>query len=263
MTAFAELHCLSNFTFLRGASHAGELVERAAKLGYRALAITDECSLAGIVRAHEAAKEHGLHLIVGIEIHLEDGPSLVLLAMNREGYGNLSALVTTARRRTGKGSYRLTRRDLDDGVPACMALWIRSFRPRMPAAGEGKTERTVTGDSHRLAAMAGPPPASPACEPSSHLLDTARWLRARFGDRLWLAAELHQGPDDAAHLTHLRALSAAAAIPVVAANDVHMHARQRRALQDVMTAIRLGTPVATAGTALHPNAERHLRPLET
>lgn len=75
LPAFAELHCLSNFTFLRGASHAEELVARAAKLGYAALAITDECSLAGIVRAHEAAKEHGLKLIVGTEITLDDGPA--------------------------------------------------------------------------------------------------------------------------------------------------------------------------------------------
>ena len=88
--AYAELHCLSNFTFLRGASHPRELVERAAQLGYTALALTDECSVAGVVRAHEAAKEQGLSLIVGSEIRLDDGLRLVLLAIDRLGYGNLT-----------------------------------------------------------------------------------------------------------------------------------------------------------------------------
>src|SRR5690606_27634298 len=110
--AYAELHCLSNFTFLRGASHPEELVERAAALGYAALAITDECSVAGIVRAHVAAKEHGLPLIVGSEFRLEDGLRLVLLAQDLEGYGNLCELITLARRRAPKGEYRLNREDL-------------------------------------------------------------------------------------------------------------------------------------------------------
>jgi hypothetical protein len=132
--AFAELHCLTNFTFLRGASHASELVARAAQLGYAALAVTDECSLAGIVRAHEAAKEHGLPLVVGTEVRLADGPKLVLLATNREGYGNLAQLITTGRRAAAKGEYRLTRADLADGVPGCLVLWV-------PGAGDG-----VAGD---------------------------------------------------------------------------------------------------------------------
>ncbi|MGE5320421.1 MAG: PHP domain-containing protein, partial [Hyphomicrobiaceae bacterium] len=96
--AYAELHCLSNFTFLRGAAHAEELVERAHELGYAALAITDECSLAGIVRAHVAAKECGLKLIVGSEIKFSEGPRVVLLATDRTGYGHLSALITQGRR---------------------------------------------------------------------------------------------------------------------------------------------------------------------
>src|SRR5512140_3186550 len=98
MHPYAELHCLSNFTFLRGASHAEELVERAHELGYAALAITDECSLAGIVRAHVAAKKYGLKLIVGSEIRFADGPSVVLLATDRTGYGNLSELISQGRR---------------------------------------------------------------------------------------------------------------------------------------------------------------------
>src|SRR6266699_1465412 len=105
LPAYAELHCLSNFTFLRGASHPEELVKRAAALGYRALALTDECSLAGAVRAHVAAKDVGLPLVIGSEIRLQDGPTLVLLATDHEGYGNLSDLITRGRCRAKKGSY--------------------------------------------------------------------------------------------------------------------------------------------------------------
>ena len=103
MTSYAELHCLSNFTFLRGASHAEELAERAHELGYAALAITDECSMAGVVRAHGAAKKCGLKLIVGSEIRFVEGLRVVLLATDRTGYGNLSALITRGRRNAGKG----------------------------------------------------------------------------------------------------------------------------------------------------------------
>ncbi len=104
---YAELHCLSNFSFLRGASHPEELVERAAALGYRALALTDECSVAGAVRAHVAAREHGLKLIIGSEFRLEDGLRCVLLATDRRGYGELCRLITRARRAAPKGSYSL------------------------------------------------------------------------------------------------------------------------------------------------------------
>src|SRR5450755_4303423 len=121
---YAELHCISNFTFLRGASHPEELVARAQELGYEALAITDECSLAGIVRAHVEAKKCCLPLIIGSELRLDDGLRLVLLATDRESYGRLSALITRGRRSAEKGSYRLTRADLADGVEGCLALWL-------------------------------------------------------------------------------------------------------------------------------------------
>ena len=113
LPGYAELHCLSNFSFLRGASHAEELVEQALSLGYSALAITDECSFAGIVRAHVAAKQAGLKLLIGTELILSDGMKLVFLAQNRAGYGNLSALITLARRRSPSGRYLLTRSDLE------------------------------------------------------------------------------------------------------------------------------------------------------
>ncbi|HSD62106.1 MAG TPA: PHP domain-containing protein, partial [Burkholderiales bacterium] len=220
---YAELHCVSNFSFLRGASHPEELVARAAELGYAALAITDECSLAGIVRAHVAAKKHQLKLIVGAEFRLADGPQLVLLATDRESYGDLCALITRGRRAAEKGSYRLTRADLEDSALGCLALLL-------------------PGD----------------------MLDAeqACWLRDRFPGRAWIAAELFCGPDDRARLTALRGLAAAARLPLAAAGDVHMHVRERRALQDTLAAIRLGVPVAEAGHALFPNGERHLRSRE-
>ena len=225
LPAYVELHCLSNFTFLRGASHPEELVKRAAELGYSALAITDECSLAGIVRAHVAAKERGLPLIVGTEIQLEDGPKLVLLATDREAYGNLSELITTGRRRGKKGSYGLTRADLDQGLAGCLALLLPPHPGPLPQGGEGDV----------------------------------RWLAERFPGCAWIAVELLCGPNDRARLEELRALGTASGLPLVAAGDVHMHVRSRRRVQDTLTAIRLRVPVDRCGHALYPNAERHLR----
>ena len=123
--AYAELHCLSNFTFLRGASHPQELVDRAVELGYRALALTDECSVAGVVRAHEAARGRPLQLIVGSEFRLDEGPKFVLIASNRCGYGQLCALITLARRRQEKGRYRLHLNDLlEQPLGDCLLLWL-------------------------------------------------------------------------------------------------------------------------------------------
>ncbi len=221
--SYAELHCLSSFTFLRGASQPEELVARARELGYRALAISDECSLAGVVRAHLAAKEHGLELIVGSEIALGDGLRLVLLATSRAGYGHLSELISRGRRAAEKGRYRLSRADLAAGLPDCLALLL------------------------------------PGTAPS---VEDGCWLAERFPGRAWLAVELHCGADDAARLAGLLAFAAETGLVPVAAGDVHMHRRGRRALQDTLTAIRLGCTVAAAGSALFANGERHLRSLE-
>ena len=124
MPDYAELHCISNFTFLRGASHPEELAQCAAELGYTALAITDECSVAGVVRAHVAAKQAGLKLLIGSEFRLDDGLRFVLLAQDREGYANLCQLITLGRRAASKGNYHLTRDDLAQGVSNCLALWL-------------------------------------------------------------------------------------------------------------------------------------------
>src|SRR6201996_9354442 len=124
MNDYAELHCLSNFSFQRGASSARELFERAKACGYRALAITDECSLAGIVRAYEASRDTGLPLIVGAEFQIEHGPKLVLLCENLQGYTSMCALITRGRRVAEKGTYRVTRDDFAAGVPGTLALWL-------------------------------------------------------------------------------------------------------------------------------------------
>ncbi len=221
---YAELHCLSNFTFQRGASHPKELVDRAAQLGYQALAITDECSLAGVVRAHRAAKDIQLKLIIGGEFRLDDGLRFVLLATNREGYGNLSELITRGRRNAEKGEYRLSRADLGPGLEHCLALWL--------------------------------PPAQPQPE-------DARWLAERFPGRTWIAVELLARGGDWDRLDALREMGRETGLPCVACGDVHMHVRSRRALQDTLSAIRLGVPVAQVGRALLPSGERHLRRRET
>ena len=229
---YAELHCISNFSFLRGASHAEELIERAAALEYSALAITDECSLAGIVRAHEQAKKHAFKLLIGSEFRLTDGPALVLLATDRGAYGNLSELITLARRRAPKGSYQLSQADFNTNVdaphlnsmPGCLALLL----PRQD------------DDEHTL---------------RTH----AAWLAETFPGRCWIAVELLHRLDDDLLQERLRRASLYSGVPLVAAGDVHMHVRSRKPLQDTLTAIRLNQPLAECGLSLQPNAERHLR----
>ncbi|CAO1669560.1 MULTISPECIES: error-prone DNA polymerase [unclassified Salinicola] len=233
---YAELHCLSAFSFQRGASTADELFERAARLGYRALAITDEATLAGIVRGWQAAREHGVALIVGAEFRTQCGIKLVLLVENRRGYEALCGLITRVRGRAPKGEYRLLASDLDelDGGDGLFALWIPEAVP-----GHEMDDREVSDN------------------------EVGERLARAFPDRLWLAVELHygfeNGCDNAARLARLQALAAELGIPVLAAGDVHMHARGRRALQDCLTAIRHHLSVFEAGDTLFPNGERHLR----
>lgn len=224
---YAELRCLSNFSFLRGASRPEELVERAKKLGYSALAIADECSMAGVVRAHEAAKEHKLRLIIGSQFLVQgDAPfTLVALARNRNGYGNLCEFITKLRRASKKGTYSLHRDDLaGPELEDCVVL------------------------------------ASPSRESSpEQLLNTARWLLTHFTGRCWLTVEQYRVLGDEMWLHQLRLVSGQTAIPLVASGDVHMHVRSRKTLQDVMTASRVGRPLTECGSDLQVNAEQHLR----
>ncbi len=221
---YAELHALSNFTFLRGASHPEELVETAAALGYEALALTDECSMSGIVRAHMAAKECGLKLIVGSELRLRSGRRLVVLAKSRRGYAALSELITRARRAADKGHYELTRLDFESGLPDCLVLWV--------------------------------PDGDDSLDAEDH------WIREAFRGRLWIAVELLADGRQRQKLKRLREAGRRLKLPLVASGDVHMHRRARRVLQDTMTAIRERVTIEQAGFLLYPNGERHLRPLE-
>ncbi|MDP9012539.1 MAG: error-prone DNA polymerase [Pseudomonadota bacterium] len=225
---YAELHALTNFSFLRGASQPEELVLQAHRLGYGALAITDECSLAGVVRAHIAAKRCGLPLILGAEFSCVDGLKFVALATDRASYGALSRFISGARRSSAKGRYALERAHLSHSLDGCLIVWL-------PRAG-------------RVAQL-------------QHEQD-GRWLRERFHGRLWIGVELLTGGFDARRLELLETLGNTLDLPRVAAGDVHMHRRGRRALQDVLTAIRLNTPLSAAGYALFPNGERYLRPLQ-
>ncbi|HEY1724208.1 MAG TPA: error-prone DNA polymerase [Steroidobacteraceae bacterium] len=229
MPAYAELHALSNFSFLRGASHPAELITQAHALGYRALALTDECSLAGAVRAHEALRElqrapdsGGFKLIIGAEFRARCGLKLVLLAPSQRAYAQLCQLITLARRRSKKGTYQLARSDFESGLEDCLALW----------------------------------PAPPDARPTQ-----AAWLHDFFPARGWLAVELHRDADDAARLSAALALAQTSGLPAVASGDVHMHLRSRRPLQDVLTAIRHSCTLEQAGLRLYPNAERRLRSL--
>ena len=235
MIDYAELHCLSNFTFLRGASHPEELVRQAHALGYRALALTDECSVAGIVRAHVAARACNLSLIIGSEFLLADGPRVVLLAKNRTGYRNLTRLITRARRAAPKGSYRLLSTDI-------LAAQITDCLGLLPCNPTPKIKTTLKCRYQRLE-------------------KNAVWLQQLMPGRAWISVEQPANGFDHEHLHHLQIINTRTGIPLVAAGNVHMHVRSRQKLQDTLTAIRLGMTIHEIGHRLSANAERHLRTL--
>jgi error-prone DNA polymerase len=198
------------------------MVSTAAEHGYRAIAVTDECSLAGVVRAHETAKRLGFPLIVGAELPCEDGLTVVALARSRRGYGRLSQVITKARRAAEKGSYRLRREDLEL-LEDNQILWIPTLEAR---SADGA------------------------------------WLRERFHGRLWLGVHLHSTGNNAERLRRMLALAKEFDIPATACAGALMHSAECKSLHDVMTAIRLRMPVSECGYALQPNAERRLRSLE-
>ena len=246
MLLYAELHCKTNFSFLEGASHADELVARANELGYAALAVTDRNSLAGVVRAHGAAKDAGLKLLIGAEITPTDAPPIVLLATDRAAYGRLSRLITRGRRNAEKGQCRLTFDDI-----ANHAAGLLGAMGSLPA---------LVAQASRLWFTGGTPVPRQAADGNSFQQSLADY-RDLFGDRLYLLAELHRGVDDRQHLSRLIELSRESQVPLVAAGDVHYHVSQRAALHDVLTATRHNTTVFEAGCRLHPNAQRHLKPI--
>jgi error-prone DNA polymerase len=263
--AYAELHCLSNFSFLRGASHPEELVARAAELGYAALALTDQASLAGVVRAHLAAQEHNLRLIVGAEITPVDAPPVVLLAPDRAAYGRLSRLITRGRLRSPKGQCELRLADVAELGRGLVAVVLSAERHAgtklRPTEEGGRRRHEERWYSHEHTDGRSPP--LRACVPPCLRAFPLRALydyRDLFRTDLYLAAELgHDVPDDV-RLAQLANLSRRTHIPLVATNAVHYHVPERRYLQDVLTCIREKCTVASAGQRLFANAERHLRP---
>ncbi|MFO1019848.1 MAG: error-prone DNA polymerase [Planctomycetales bacterium] len=218
---YAELHCRTNFSFLEGGSHPDELVNQAAQLGYRAIAITDRASVAGVVRAHVAAKQVGLKLLIGSEVFPIDAPPVILWAKSRSGYGQLCRLLTKGRRNAPKGECRLACRDIADHHGELLA-------------GVLLTPET---DSNSLASY-----------------------REIFGDRLYLLAHLQRGPNDPRQLEQWQTFSRNIQVPLAACNAVLYHTPERRYLQDVLTAIRLGCTVADLGAERVGNSERHLKP---
>lgn len=272
---YAELHCVSNFSFLRGASSPEELVDTAVKLGYRALAITDECSMAGVVRAYGRMKElaaqladqsatssaapsasqsahphtdaspalapapevapgkthkrvmtlPGFQLLIGSEFALEDGFRLVAIVRNLSAYARLCQLITTARRNADKGSYHITRELLEHaGLEQCCLILIPPYLPIQRAAMD-------------------------------HWFS---WVKT-LSPCAFIALELHYGSYDQKHLAWLIETAERHEMALVAAGDVHMHERKRRALQDIVTCIRHNCTLDTAGRRLYQNGERYLR----
>ncbi|TWB40439.1 error-prone DNA polymerase [Nitrospirillum pindoramense] len=224
MQSYSELQVASNFSFLRGASKAADLVEAAKVLGHRAMALTDRNSLAGVVQAHAAARDLDFRLVVGARLDLTDGPSLLCWPTDRAAYGRLSTLLTVGMRRAPKGQCFLTRADVEAHAVGQM--------------------------------MAVVPPDSLDTGFAADLAD----YRRRFGRTLSLCLTHRYQGDDARRLERLAALAEAHGLSPLATNDVHYHHPARRALQDVMTCIREHCTIQTAGWRLAANAERHLKP---
>ena len=228
---YVELKCVSNFTFLRGASAPDELVERAQELGYQGLAITDECSMAGVVRAHVAAKAAGLPLLLGSQFQLQPRNetearfTVVVLAQNLNGYGNLCAFITKLRRSSEKGTYHLTLDHISGTeLEDCVVLLC-------PDRNASEAQLEAAG----------------------------LWTLNQFTGRCWIGVEQLRRLDDELWLHRMRQLSELTALPLVAVGDVHMHVRSRKPLQDVLTATRIGKPLSECGFALQRSAEQHLR----
>ena len=225
---FAELFAQSNFSFLSAASHPDELATRAAELGYAALGVTDTNSLAGVVRAHVAAKQAGLKLLVGAEITPDDAPSVVLHAIDRTGYANLARLITIGRRRAPKGKCRLSFADAAEhtqGLIACVPLWPHV----VTTAGMDET------------------------------LPRLHDYRDLFGDRCYALGGLFLGPEDRLVLTRMSDLAKRSRLPLVATNAPLIHNAERRFLLAALTGVRLGKSIHELAGDLPRNGERHLK----
>ncbi len=223
---YIELQVTTNFSFLRGGSHPDEMILQAQAYGYKAIAVADRNTLAGIVRAHVAAEEAKVRLIVGCRLALQDGPELLAYPTDRAAYARLCQLLTRGNLRAEKGQCHLYKKDVFE-------------------LAEG------------MKLIAVPPE-----KPDDAFKNTLQEYRAAFGKNLYLAATHFYRGDDARRLEELFRLSNLLRVPLVATNDVHYHHPERRALQDVLTCIREKCTIYTAGFKLFANAERHLKPAE-
>ncbi|CAM2862061.1 error-prone DNA polymerase [Vibrio mytili] len=222
--SYAELFCQSNFSFLTGASHAKELVMQAAFYRYQAIAITDECSVAGVVKAHSTIKQHQLdvQLIIGSMFWLNKECQLVLLCPCRKAYAELCRIITNARRRSEKGHYQLSEWDLMS-IKHCFVLWL----PKHQA-------------SDRY---------------------WGRWLNQHHNHRLWIAVQRHLECDDERYLKHCQALAHELQLPITACGGALMHTTERLPLQHALTATKYGCSIDKLGFERLSNAERALRPI--
>src|SRR6476646_10073563 len=217
---YAELHCKTNFSFLEGASHPDELVRQAVELEYHALAITDRNSVAGVVRAHIAAKDIGLPLVLGAEVTPTDAPHVILWATNRASYGRLCRLITRGRRRVPKGECALVLEDIAEFSEGLIAGVIMDKQPpALPGVLDDVPNDNRNVDC-KLKIVAGKPPAEPG---AVELLK----YRDIFSDRCYLLAELVRGADDRGRLAEMQQISREVGIPLVAAGDVHYHVPRR------------------------------------
>ncbi|WP_367988646.1 error-prone DNA polymerase [Vibrio sp. NTOU-M3] len=222
---YAELFCQTNFSFLTGASHAEELILQADFLRYHSLAITDECSVAGVVRAYSAIKQHqlGIKLIVGSMFWLNQECQVVLLCPNRQAYAELCRIITNARRRSEKGQYQLSEWDLMS-IRHCFIIWLPSHK--------------------------------------EDDLKWGQWLGQHHHSRLWLGVQRHLKDSDQTCLHHCQTLASELHLPITACGGVLMHTANRLPLQHVLTAIQQGSSVEKVGTHLVSNAEHALRSKE-
>ena len=280
---YVELHCKSNFSFLEGASHADELLQRAAELGYAGLAITDRNSLAGIVRAHTAAKDAKLRLIVGAELHPIDGPPLVVWPSDRRAYARLCRIITRGRLRREKGGCDIKWADLFELNEGLLAgLLLRQPVPdELPPADmqHFSDEQSMPWEHEDVSVdndVAGPKVCATSATSAARELpsvafdprEDAPWLdwlglfRETFGDRGYLLAELHRGVDDAAKLERLLRLEQLSGVPLVAAGDVHYHSSERALLHDCLLATRFATTIDQIASQRLDNAQYHLRKLD-
>ena len=238
LPAYAELQTFSHHSFLRGASSPEQLIERAAKLDYQALAITDECSVAGVVKAHLAAKELGMPLIIGSQLTItpDDGSApftLIMLVMNKKGYGDLCELITLGRMRAEKGSYLIHPNDI--AAPQGDLAHLRGMQ-----------------DCQLILAPA-------YCIEPDVLARQAAWLVHTAPGRARIALTLHCRSRDKVHRQLVESIGREFSLPVVATGDVCMHVRSCKPVQDTMSAIRHRMPISKCGYRIASNAEAHLR----